>query len=256
MPRNKRWETLTFCLGIVLIGCLLQTAGWLKNDRLVFPDVAEILRAFLRLLGTAETYRKIRVTLWHLIQVMAASTVIGVAVGMAEGFSDFVRALLRPLMITLRAIPMVVLVVIVMVLTKYERVPLIAPSLFLIPLISEATSEGCRRIEPEMIDAYRLDSAFNGYVFARVYLPLMAGYLRQAYVSAAGMGLKMVVSSEYLVQTRDSLGKAVNSSSYFNEYQDIYAYALIMILLVLLISELPALLGWLLRRCRPAESAA
>ena len=53
------------------------------------------------------------------------------------------------------------------------------------------------------------------------------------------MGLKLAVSTEYLVQTRDSLGKAIYTSSYFNEYQDIYAYALIMILLVLLVSELP-----------------
>ena len=53
------------------------------------------------------------------------------------------------------------------------------------------------------------------------------------------MGIKMVVTTEYLVQTRNSLGKAIYSSSYFNEYQDIYAYALIMILLVLLVSALP-----------------
>ena len=56
------------------------------------------------------------------------------------------------------------------------------------------------------------------------------------------MGLKVVVSAEYLVQTRNSLGKAVYSSSYFLEYAEIYAYALIMIFLVLLITELPVLL--------------
>jgi hypothetical protein len=39
------------------------------------------------------------------------------------------------------------------------------------------------------------------------------------------------------------LGKAIHSSSYFNEYQDIYAYALIMIALVLLVSELPPVHG-------------
>ncbi|MBO6309075.1 MAG: hypothetical protein J6N70_09655, partial [Oribacterium sp.] len=55
------------------------------------------------------------------------------------------------------------------------------------------------------------------------------------------MGLKLVVTTEYLVQTKNSLGKAVYSSSYFNEYQDIYAYALIMILLVLLVGALPAI---------------
>ena len=243
MERSKGRETLIFCLGILLIGCLIQLAGHLRGDRLVFPGVGEILRAFFRLLSEGETYRKIWVTLRHLLQVMLLSSALGIAVGLAEGLSDFVRTLLKPLMIMLRSIPMVVMVVVIMVLTKYDRVPLIASSLFLLPLISEAASEGCRRIEPELIDVYRLNSAFSLRILARVHLPLMAGYLRQAYVNAVGMGLKLVVSTEYLVQTRDSLGKAVHSSSYFNEYQDIYAYALIMIVLVLLVSAIPSALG-------------
>ena len=78
----------------------------------------------------------------------------------------------------------------------------------------------------------------------------MAGYLRQAYVNAVGMGVKLAVSTEYLVQTKNSLGKAVYTSSYFYEYQDIYAYALVMILLVLVVSEGPVLIGKAFARFR------
>lgn len=243
MRHKRKRDTFAFCLGIILIGCLIQAAGRMKNDRLVFPDVTDILRAFLRLLTEKDTYNKIWVTLKHLIEVLAVSSAAGIAIGLAEGFSDFVRNLLKPLMIMLRSIPMIVMVVIIMVLTKYERVPLIASSLFLIPLISEAACQGCRRIDPELIDVYRMNSRFNLQVLSGVYIPLMAGYLQQAYVNAAGMGLKLVVTTEYLVQTKDSLGKAVHSSSYFNEYEDIYAYALIMIILALIVSELPRVIG-------------
>ncbi len=239
MARSKAREVLAFCLGIILIGCLIQAAGRMKNDRLVFPDVFDILRAFFLLLRNGETWRKIWVTLGHLLQAAALSTAIGIAVGLAEGLSDFVRTLLRPLMILLRSIPMIVTVVIIMVLTDYSAVPLTAATLLMIPLISEAVCEGCRRIDRELIDVYRMNSALGPRVVFSVYLPLAAGYLRQAYVSAVGMGLKLAVTTEYLVQTRDSLGKAIHSSTYFSEYQDIYAYALIMILLVLLVSEAP-----------------
>ena len=73
----------------------------------------------------------------------------------------------------------------------------------------------------------------------QVYLPLISGYLKQAFNNAAGMGLKVAVSAEYLVQARDSLGKAVYLSSYSTEYAEVYAYALIMIFLILLLTELP-----------------
>ena len=166
----------------------------------------------------------------------------GIALGLAQGRNPFFRTLLRPLMILLRSIPMIVMTVIIMVLTKYEKVPLIATSLMLIPLISEATCEGFLRIEPELVDVYRMNSGFTPRVLFRVYLPLMAGYLKQAYINAVGMGIKLTVTTEYLVQARDTLGKAVYSSSYFNEYAEIYAYALIMIFLVVLVGALP---GWI-----------
>ena len=243
MLQSKVKDTLTFCLGIMLIGVLVQAAGVLKGDDLVFPGVEVILRAFVRLITTGKTYALIWTTLKHLIVSVAVSTGIGVLLGMAMGMLPFVRNLLKPLMIFLRSLPMIILIVIVMVVTKYERVPVIASSIILVPMIAEAACEGCLRIDRELIDVYRMNANFNGRVLFQVYLPLMAGYLHQAWVNAVGMGVKLAVSTEYLVQTKNSLGKAVHSSAYFNEYQDIYAYALVMILLVLLVTEAPRLIG-------------
>ena len=239
MRPSKARDALAFCLGIVLIGAMIQGAGALKGNDLVFPGVTEILRAFLRLLGEAKTWQRIGVTMAHVLSALAVSTVIGVGVGVLQGLCGFVRRLLQPLMSFLRAIPMVVLIFIVMVLMDYDYVPVVASSLILIPMIAEAGCEGCLRIDRELIDVYRMSGGFSLTVLWRVYLPLMAGYLRQAYVNAVGMGVKLAVSTEYLVQTKNSLGRAVTDSTYFLEYQDVYAYALIMILLVLLLSELP-----------------
>lgn len=243
MRPTKKAGTLAYCLGIILIAAVIQLAGLAKHDRLVFPGIGEILRTFVRLLGSSHTYMLMLTTLRHLLAVLAVSTAAGVGLGLLEGMVPFVRRLLVPLMVFLRSIPMIVLVVVIMVLTRYDRVPLIASSLVLIPMISEATCEGVLRIDRELLDVYRQCSGLTPYILWKVYLPLMAGYMKQAYINAAGMGIKMVVSTEYLVQTRNSLGKAIYSSSYFNEYAEIYAYALIMILLVLALTELPLWVG-------------
>ena len=237
--RRRAEEIAAACLGVVLLGLLVQAAGWMKGDALVFPGVPRILRAFFRLLGEARTWRQIGVTMGHLALTLLLSAGIGTALGLAEGLSPFLYRLLRPLMVFLRAIPMIVLTVIMMVLTSYGRVPVAASCLILIPMIAEAAAQGCRAIEPELIDVYRMNSGLTPRVIFQVYLPLMGGYLRQAWLNAAGMGIRMVVTTEYLVQTRDSLGKAVFTSGYFLEYDEIYAYALIMILMVLITSELP-----------------
>ena len=250
MPQSKLKDVSAFCLGVVLIGAVIQAAGALKGDPLVFPGVDEILKAFFRLITTGKTYRLIWTTMKHLIASMAASTVIGISLGVAMGMIPFLRNLLRPMMILLRSLPMIILIVITMVVADYALVPVLASSIVLVPMIAEAACEGCLRIDRELIDVYRMNAGFNGQVLFHVYLPLMAGYLKQAYVNAVGMGVKLAVSTEYLVQTRDSLGKAVHTSGYFNEYQDIYAYALVMILLVLVVSEGPVLIGKAAARLR------
>ncbi len=250
MWQNKLKDTLTFCLGIVLIGVVVQAAGALKGDALVFPGVDEIMRAFFRLIMAEKTYALIWTTMKHLIASMAVSAVIGVTLGMGMGMLPFLRKLLQPMMILLRSLPMVILIVIIMVVADYAHVPVLASSIVLVPMIAEAACEGCVRIDKELIDVYRMNANFNVRVLFQVYLPLMAGYLRQAWVNAAGMGVKLAVSTEYLVQTKNSLGKAVHTSGYFNEYQDIYAYALVMILLVLVVSEGPVWFGKLVAHMR------
>ena len=248
--RKKIKEITAYCLGLLLMGMLIQAASRMKGDALVFPGVPRILSAFFRLISTEKTWLQIGVTLGHLVQTLAVSTAAGILLGLLQGLNGFVYRMLRPLTAFLRAIPMIVLTVIIMVMTSYGRVPVTAGSLILIPMIAEAACEGCRRIEPELIDVYRLNSGLNFRVLLQVYLPLMGGYLKQAWFNAAGMGIRVVITTEYLVQTRDSLGKAVFTSGYFFEYDEIYAYALIMILMVLLLSEAPK---WLLKAGKLAD---
>ena len=247
MPKNKRSQTIAFCLGILLVGLLVKLAGSLRGDRLVFPGVGQILTVFFRLLGEPSTWQKILVTLLHLAEALALSALLGLLLGLAEGFSPFVRNLLRPLMITLRSLPMIVLVILIMVLAHYSMVPLIATSLVLIPILSEAVCEGLLSIEPELLDVYRMNSSLNLRVLGNVHLPLMAGYLKQSWVNAVGMGLKVAVTTEYLVQSRNSLGKAVFSSLFNSEYAEIYAWALIMVLLILILTGIPPLIRKLVR---------
>ncbi|MBQ3705626.1 MAG: ABC transporter permease subunit [Clostridia bacterium] len=242
MKANNHQRVLAGCLGLLLLAALVQAASWMKGDTLVFPGVPRILQAFFRLLGEKRTWQQVAVTLKHLAVTLAISAGAGISLGLLQGMNGFVYRLLRPAMVFLRSIPMIVLTVIIMVMTSYDRVPVAASSLILIPMISEAACEGVRRIEPELIDVYRMNSSLNLRVLGSVHLPLMAGYLRQAWQTAAGMGIRMVVTTEYLVQTKNSLGKAVFTSGYFFEYDEIYAYALIMVLLVLGLGELP---GWM-----------
>lgn len=248
MRPNKRLTWLPTLLGFLLLALLIQLAGSLQSSAVIFPGVPAILRRFLELVTGKECWIRIGTTLIHLLESLLIASAVGLAIGTADGMSPFFSRMIRPMMILLRSLPMIVLVIIIMVLANYASVPLIATSIVLIPIISEAVAEGIRRIEPELIDVYRMNSSLTPLVFVRVHLPLISGYARQAFTNAVGMGAKVAVTTEYLVQSRNSLGKAVFSSFYFSEYADIYAYALIMALLILALTGLPRFVSARFRR--------
>jgi len=217
----------------------VQAFSFLKNNQLVFPSLSEIISVFLSLLTKKHTYCLIFTTLLHLFTAVFCAFFAGILIGTLEGRFKSVYKVLFPLMTLLRSLPVIVLAVILMVLFDYAFVPFLAAVIVLVPLVSEAVYEGFCSLDKELIDVYRLNSSFSVNILFKVYIPLMSGFLRQAFNNAVGMGIKIIVTTEYLVQTKGSLGKAIFTSGYFNEYAEIYAYALIMILLVLLLSVLP-----------------
>lgn len=245
IAHSKIKKIAYFIIGVILIILLVQFLSVLKNDKIIFPNVIEIFKAFFILLGKKETYSLIASTLLRLLIALSIALIIGIIIGIFEGIFESVRLILKPLMVLLRSLPMIVLVVIIMVLvssSNWENVPIIGTTILLIPLISEATAEGIKRMDKSLIDVYKLNSNLRPFVIFKVHIPLILGYLKQAFINAIGMGIKIIVTTEYIVSARPSLGNAIYNSQYMIEYQDIYAYTIVMILLVLIVEGIPILL--------------
>ena len=254
MARKNKWEWIAVIPGIVLVLILLEAGSYIKDDRLIFPSTGEIGREFLSLLREQDTWRQISTTLLHLLEAFALSACIGIVLGIAEGLIPYLHTLLKPLMTLLRSLPMIIMVIILMVLVQsYRTIPVTAGCMIVIPMISEAGYEGCIRIDPELIDVYRMNSGISLRVILQVYLPLMGGYMKQAFVNAFDTGLKVIVTAEYLVQTKDSLGKIIFQKYKNSDFSVMYAYALIMILLVILLTGLPQLVIMTVERRKKKE---
>ena len=235
-----------FIIGVILIILLVQFLSVLKNDKIIFPNVIEIFKAFFSLLGKKETYSLIASTLLRLLIALSIALIIGIIIGIFEGIFESVRLILKPLMVLLRSLPMIVLVVIIMVLVssnEWENVPIYGTSIILIPIISEAVAEGIVRIDKSLLDVYKINSNLTPFVIFKVHIPLIIGYIKQAFINAIGMGIKVIVTTEYIVSATPSLGKAIYNSQYLFEYEYIYAYAILMVILVLLVEGIPILIS-------------
>ncbi len=247
---KKLTEYLAFCFGIILIGVIIQLFAIVKNDTALFPNVWDVLVCFFKLLGDGNTYIYFGNTLLELLLSIIIATIFGIGLGALAGFNKMIEKILKPFMILFRSLPMIILIVILWLIINKDVVPVLGTTLCIIPIIYEATLQGIRNIEKEYFDVYRLYSKTNLYILFRVHLPMISGYLKQAYSNAIGMGLKVIVTIGYVVGVKNSFGQEIVDSRILLEFDKIYAYGLLLIIMVSLFELLPKLISLVYNRIK------
>ena len=246
-------NTLYFCLGIILLCLVLELASVIINKPVFFPNIIEILKAFFVKLTEGNTYFYIGNTLLELLIAIVISFVIGVFIGIIGGINKNIYQMLRPMMGMLKTIPVIVLIVIIFVLSEINFAPTICASLAIIPHIYESIAHGIRGIDKALIDVYKLNSNFNFMVVRKVYLPLISSHSHSAFISALGLGVKVLITSEYVCGKNLTIGHAVMNAFNSLEYTNLYAYSFIVVILILLLEVIPDLCIYLIKRIKDKQ---
>lgn len=232
-------NTLYFCLGIVLLCLILQIASLIINKPVFFPNIFEIIGTFFIKITDVNTYVYVGNTLLELIMVIVISFIVGALLGILGGVNKYIYQTLRPIMGMLKILPIIVLIVIIFVLTKINYAPIICAILAVIPHIYESVAQGIKGIDQTFIDVYKLNSNFNFMVARRVYLPLVSSHSKAAFISSLGLGIKILITSEYVCGKGNTIGQAVINAFNNLEYKDLYAYSFIVVILILILELVP-----------------
>lgn len=235
-------NTLLYVIGILLVALILQILSFAKGNEVFFPNIIDILKSFFVTLGEGKTYLYISTTLLELLIALILSFILGMALGILGGISNNAYKILKPLMSILRTLPIIVLIVILMLLTRLNFAPVLASVLVLTPIVYEGTCQGIKNIDKTMIDAYKLETNINFEVIRKVYIPLISSYSKASFISCLGMGIKILITCEYICGMNNTIGRAIILASQNLEYEKLYAYSFILVILIMLIEFLPKLI--------------
>ena len=244
---KKVKDLVYFLIGIILILLIFQILHWIKNNSIVLPSFIEVMSSIFGLLSKGETYVYIGYTLLNLIIAIAFGVLFGILLGVFGAKFEAARKIMKPIMSLLRMLPVIVLIIILMVTTSFRFAPAITGILIITPIVYEGVKEGILNINRDYIDAYLMVSRFNFLVLIKVYIPLIASYIKQAFVTSLGMGIKVVITAEYVAGVTATLGYSVYSAVQLMEFTDIYAYTLIMIFLVIIVEYIPFMIWGIIK---------
>lgn len=231
-----------YALSIIVLYLVSLVFSLVVNNSIILPSPNETISTFFSLLTKGTTYIYLLNTLKSLLISLVISFIIGLVLGVLAGINENIRVFLKPWITIMRSFPLAAIIILILVIAGFKNTPYIVTTFVLAPIIYEAVSNGITNIDQTLIDTYKLESKINFNIIKRVYIPLISSSIKAAFSSAVGLGIKVLIMAEFLAGSSNSLGYAIKPAADNLNYAEVYAYCIIIIIIVLLIEALPKLI--------------
>lgn len=243
---NKR-NIILYIIGIILLFLLIELLSLIINNPLIFPNIFVIFKEIFIILTNGSFYISLGTTMLELFISIIIVFILGITLGLIAGINQNISIILKPIMSFLRCIPIIVIIISSLIIFSNNRIiPIISIILILLPIVYEGVLEGTKNIDRSLIDVYRLDSKININIIIKVYLPLINSHIKEVFVSSIGLGIKALITIEYICGIRNTIGNLIMNGVNDINYVSIYAYTIILALLIILLENLIGLIFKLL----------
>ncbi|PAT01957.1 hypothetical protein CI105_03615 [Candidatus Izimaplasma bacterium ZiA1] len=226
-------------LSVFILILIWQLYSIKINNSIIMPQPFDVLETLWELLISLKTYSIILATFKRLFITIGISTLLGLSLGLISGMHYQLEAFLKPIVVSLRTLPVISIIVIVLILYGNVFSLYIITFLLLFPIIYQAELDGVKHIDPLLISVLKLEcNRCSPRGIRMVYLPLSLPFLRTGIIQSAGLGIKILVVAEYISQAKVSIGREIYLGRINLEYNLVFAWSIILIIVVLLVEHL------------------
>jgi NitT/TauT family transport system permease protein len=198
---------------------------------LILPPPGEVAAALWRLILSTSFWRAVLGTFSRVVAAFALSIVTGAATGAASGLSSAVRDFLAPLLTTIRATPVLALILVAMFWLPAAGVPVFTAFLMAYPVMHTSVYSGIAETDKELLEMAAVFKVPAKVRFFRLRLPSAETHFLAGAKNALGMCWKVVVAGEVLSQPAKALGTGLQDSRLSLDTAGVLAWAAATVLL-------------------------
>mgnify|MGYP003309377253 CR=1 FL=1 len=227
-------------ISIVSIFLLWQVIVIIKNDAFIFPGVLEILKSSFKIITNKSDLIVLSNTLFRLIIVIAISLLLAGVVAFIYIIFPSSIYFFRPIINILKAAPFAVISIYIFYAfyqTK-EIAPGIVTFLVVLPLSFEGLIGAIDNIDKNLIDDMKMLEISTFKKFIYVYIPVCVPFIVTTLLQSFGLGLKVMIMSEFMSQVDNTIGGALFNIKYNYDYAYLLGWLVIIITIVSIIDML------------------
>ncbi len=211
----------------------------------IFPTPIKTFKLMFEYLGQKETYRYLGFSIIRLIIGFAASFLLAFLLGIIVNNNDTLYKFFTPLMTFLKAAPTATFIFLFVVLTDGYQAPVFVVILIAFPILYESIVSGLKSTDSNVLEAAKVDGSGKLKTLFFIQLPLGMPYIALGIVSTFALAFKIEIMAEIVTGiTEGGIGAMISSYKILSpsDITPMFAYSLMAIILVLLVSILTSLL--------------
>lgn len=209
-----------------------------KGNELLLPYPATVWSTLLTLGRQGEFWLRTGCSLLRILSGMTAGTLLGCLLGVLTCACPLADRLLSPAIRVVRATPVASFILLVILWTHRDLVPVVICALMVIPVVWENLCRGIQATDPSLLE---LSRAYRFSFFKRVrlvYLPSLRPYLTAAITTAMGLAWKSGIAAEVLCQPGQAMGTEIYQTKLYLEIPTLFAWTLTVVCLSLILERL------------------
>ena len=239
-----------FLLGIIfVIGIWFIVSLLFDKNGAIFPSPLLTMQSFGGILIKSQTYVSLGYTFLRMIIGFVISFILALVFGMIAGNYPSMYSFFKPLMTVLKSIPTVAFVFVFVVMINAREAPIFVVLIICFPILYEAVVGGFKSIDRFIIDASKVDGASALKSAFYIKLPLAIPYIIVGIVSSFALSFKIAIMAEVITgSTKNGLGSSIHYAYSQAEMPDVFAYALLVVIFMLLVTLLEDIVKQIMKK--------
>lgn len=201
------------------------------NKPLLLPSPVEVAKVLIVLIGKIYFWKSVFNSVTRVILGLFLSIGVGIFIGIAAGLNRFIEELLEPLMVVIKATPVMSIIILALVWFKSSSVVIFTTILICFPIIYTNVLQGIKAVDKHLIQMANIYKVKNKYIIKDIYLPCIKHYIVSGVLMCLGLGWKVSVASEILSTPRYSIGLNLLNAKSTLETAELFAWTIVVVLL-------------------------
>lgn len=227
--KNKKTKYILIGIGLIFVIWLVLS---LTFDSVVVPKISDTVLSLISILSKGHSYAVIGLTMLRLLIALTISFLIAIGLSVLAIAVDGAKEIMSPIITVLRSIPIVGIIIVILLIAKVDYASIIITVLVAFPIMYNAILSGMENISKDIKDEVRMVSEINIDVISGVYIPIASPYIITGVLTSTGLGLKVMVMSEFIAAPKYSIAREMASYQLSFDMASIFAWIIIMLIFV------------------------